>query len=497
MKGELFAFTRLGHRPPRRLPRRVFSAGNVVTGKGNIVASRKHAREVSETVIEAFLGRRRERARGRGAARRRARRRRARGRRRASPTRSRCSRRSRATRSPRVRERVAQRQQAVGYAGDYAAWVARRVDASTRCCRHQLAVLARASARSRSERFNIASSTAAREIPPDRVAPIVPGKTTKDGDPALVRSAREVHRRRGAHAPDRRRARSPRGPRRRCRSPTCSRTRSSRATRQILIDDRCSTAARVDVERDRLVVFFDERRRRALLRHTRANACEPRGGRRREVPRSRRRRAGPTPVIQSRCGERMSARSPRLALACGACTIGRDYVGNASARPAWCSARRHSRRRSICSVRPSRSSAVERRHPDLPLRAREHERARDRGPSSPGSRSSSTASASSKRTPLDVLRRRRHLTGRPHDGAAIERCQRGDAARRRAPAQAKLAIASALLGEALEQPAAARMAQLAQRLRLDLADPLARHLEVLPDFLERVVGASRRCRSAA
>ncbi len=55
MKGELFEFTdwdlgRLDGYPT------VFSAGNVVTGKGNIVASRKHAREVSQTVIAAFLG---------------------------------------------------------------------------------------------------------------------------------------------------------------------------------------------------------------------------------------------------------------------------------------------------------------------------------------------------------------------------------------------------------------------------------------------------------
>jgi len=55
MKGELFGFTdwdigRLADYPT------VFSAGNVVTGKGNIVASRKHAREVSATVLEAFLG---------------------------------------------------------------------------------------------------------------------------------------------------------------------------------------------------------------------------------------------------------------------------------------------------------------------------------------------------------------------------------------------------------------------------------------------------------
>jgi NADPH-dependent glutamate synthase beta subunit-like oxidoreductase len=55
MKGELFEFSdwnlgRLGGYPT------VFSAGNVVTGKGNIVASRKHAREIGKTVIEAFLG---------------------------------------------------------------------------------------------------------------------------------------------------------------------------------------------------------------------------------------------------------------------------------------------------------------------------------------------------------------------------------------------------------------------------------------------------------
>jgi NADPH-dependent glutamate synthase beta subunit-like oxidoreductase len=55
MKGELFAFTdwdlgRLAAYP------NVFSAGNVVTGKGNIVASRKHSTEVAESVIAAFLG---------------------------------------------------------------------------------------------------------------------------------------------------------------------------------------------------------------------------------------------------------------------------------------------------------------------------------------------------------------------------------------------------------------------------------------------------------
>ena len=55
MRDELFDFTdweygRLADYPT------VFSAGNVVTGKGNIVASRKHARGVSETVARVYLG---------------------------------------------------------------------------------------------------------------------------------------------------------------------------------------------------------------------------------------------------------------------------------------------------------------------------------------------------------------------------------------------------------------------------------------------------------
>jgi NADPH-dependent glutamate synthase beta subunit-like oxidoreductase len=55
MKGELFAFTdweigKLDGYPS------VFSVGNVVTGKGNIVASRKHAKQVSEAAIEQYLG---------------------------------------------------------------------------------------------------------------------------------------------------------------------------------------------------------------------------------------------------------------------------------------------------------------------------------------------------------------------------------------------------------------------------------------------------------
>ena len=55
MKGELYAFTdwnlgRLADYPS------VFSVGNIVTGKGNIVASRKHAAQVAEEVIAKFLG---------------------------------------------------------------------------------------------------------------------------------------------------------------------------------------------------------------------------------------------------------------------------------------------------------------------------------------------------------------------------------------------------------------------------------------------------------
>jgi NADPH-dependent glutamate synthase beta subunit-like oxidoreductase len=122
MKGELLAFTdwdlgRLAAYP------NVFSAGNVVTGKGNIVASRKHASHVADKVIESFLGLgashageeavldgAREAARrvadgvaahavaltahGDGAL-------------------------------ARLRARVAERQAAVGFAGDYRAWIAR------------------------------------------------------------------------------------------------------------------------------------------------------------------------------------------------------------------------------------------------------------------------------------------------------------------------------------------------------------------------------------
>jgi hypothetical protein len=55
MNGELFDFQDWDIGKLEGYPT-VFSVGNVVTGKGNIVASRKHATHVSEAAIEAYLG---------------------------------------------------------------------------------------------------------------------------------------------------------------------------------------------------------------------------------------------------------------------------------------------------------------------------------------------------------------------------------------------------------------------------------------------------------
>ncbi|MAE96511.1 MAG: hypothetical protein CL910_17835 [Deltaproteobacteria bacterium] len=55
MKGELFAFTDWDFGRLDAYPN-VFSVGNVVTGKGNIVASRKHAGQVYEEALASFLG---------------------------------------------------------------------------------------------------------------------------------------------------------------------------------------------------------------------------------------------------------------------------------------------------------------------------------------------------------------------------------------------------------------------------------------------------------
>src|SRR3982751_2790249 len=50
------------------------------------------------------------------------------------------------------------------------------------------------------------------------------------------------------------------------------------------------------------------------------------------------------------------------------------------------------------------------------------------------------------------------------------------------------ATADLLVEEAAHLAAAAGVLELAQRLRLDLADTLARHAELLADFLERMIG---------
>lgn len=55
MRGELFDFADWDYGLLARYPT-VFSVGNVVTGKGNIVASRKHATQVSQEAIEVYLG---------------------------------------------------------------------------------------------------------------------------------------------------------------------------------------------------------------------------------------------------------------------------------------------------------------------------------------------------------------------------------------------------------------------------------------------------------
>ncbi|MEO1230590.1 MAG: hypothetical protein AAFZ18_16960 [Myxococcota bacterium] len=55
MKGELFAFLDWELGRLEGLPT-VFSAGNVVTGKGNIVASRRHSKFIGDHVARAYLG---------------------------------------------------------------------------------------------------------------------------------------------------------------------------------------------------------------------------------------------------------------------------------------------------------------------------------------------------------------------------------------------------------------------------------------------------------
>src|SRR5215468_10388538 len=90
MKGELFDYSDwdLGRLPGYPT---VFSAGNVATGKGNIVASRKHAIAVAKAMLGGFLA--------------------------SQPPID-------AAKLARLRERVKARQAGVGYGGDYAAWLA-------------------------------------------------------------------------------------------------------------------------------------------------------------------------------------------------------------------------------------------------------------------------------------------------------------------------------------------------------------------------------------
>ena len=95
MKGELYAFDDWELGRMQGYPT-LFSVGNVVTGKGNIVASRKHAKQVATHVTEKYL----EIA-------------------------------EHVTKLPplgdearqQLRRRIEQRQQAVGYRGDYAGWI--------------------------------------------------------------------------------------------------------------------------------------------------------------------------------------------------------------------------------------------------------------------------------------------------------------------------------------------------------------------------------------
>jgi ferredoxin--NADP+ reductase len=55
MKGELFEFTDWDLGRLDAFPN-VFSVGNVVTGKGNVAASRKHASHIAQDALEVFLG---------------------------------------------------------------------------------------------------------------------------------------------------------------------------------------------------------------------------------------------------------------------------------------------------------------------------------------------------------------------------------------------------------------------------------------------------------
>jgi NADPH-dependent glutamate synthase beta subunit-like oxidoreductase len=128
MRGELFDWSdselgRLGDYPA------LFSAGNVVTGKGNIVASRKHARAIGEAMIESFLGLAENGRQGEAAL--------------GDALRADAKVRAEeiadaiAKQPPiapdalaALRTRVSERQKKVGYAGDYPSWIAKNTPRS-------------------------------------------------------------------------------------------------------------------------------------------------------------------------------------------------------------------------------------------------------------------------------------------------------------------------------------------------------------------------------
>ena len=123
MKGELFDFEDwdLGRLPGYPT---VFAVGNVATGKGNIVASRKHARMVGEVVVEAFLGLSEDGHAGEEALAKEAH---------ISAQQAAERIRVEIQKQPPIdadtleglRQRVRERQRATGYDGDYAAWIQR------------------------------------------------------------------------------------------------------------------------------------------------------------------------------------------------------------------------------------------------------------------------------------------------------------------------------------------------------------------------------------
>lgn len=120
--GELFDFSdpHLGRLPGYP---NVFAVGNVVTGRGNISASRKHAREISETAVAAFLGL----LPDRGAEGDLAQTLSAPARTQAQTVANAVNEQLQSTDPPQhhaIADRVLKQQQRVGYEGNYAAWIA-------------------------------------------------------------------------------------------------------------------------------------------------------------------------------------------------------------------------------------------------------------------------------------------------------------------------------------------------------------------------------------